>query len=521
MENWPSVMNRLFNLWKRTLTLSPQAPFVLAVWLGIPLLVVMGFGLWAIIDGGFLLEFSGALLLLTAMALLVLWLLKQKRRGAVLGDVPADAALLHPLVSTPRDWGPVDQQQFTMLRELIRKQLVDSAGWGEMQGYALQVIEKSAELNRKTQWAFSLPEILYLIEDVSRRYRKILLQHVPGIEHIELSWIKFGMEQRQNIYAVGKIVSGAANVWRVAALATPVGVLSELRRQVTKALMAQAGEGLQWRLKQAFLEDVAIVAINLYSGRLNIHDTTFLDEDDHLMAAEPVDPLRIVMIGQVSAGKSSIVNALMRDMVAETSLLPSTNDARIYSCSIEGMEIIELVDLPGLNGEEERVELIFQHATKAHVIVHVLRADQSARQADLMFRNALEEWYRREGNLNHRRAPLITVLSQVDRLKPARDWSPPYDLETGQGVKVAVMRDAMDYNLQLLGEGKIIPLSVSDDRPWFNLDKLEEALQAVIKEGINTQLNRHRLQRHSPGWLAQIERVAESVTSLFRVIRER
>ena len=45
---------------------------------------------------------------------------------------------------------------------------------------------------------------------------------------------------------------------------------------------------------------------------------------------------------------------------------------------------------------------------------------------------------------------MITVVTQVDRLRPIREWQPPYDWQRGDRPKEVSIREATDYRASLL-----------------------------------------------------------------------
>src|SRR5207237_9985640 len=93
------------------------------------------------------------------------------------------------------------------------------------------------------------------------------------------------------------------------------GVLSyRLRGYATRLLILETGRA----------------AIDLYSGRLTLSDDEMRaaqQSDLAAAAAQPLAPVRILLIGQVSAGKSSLLNALAREVRAAVGPLPTTTNA--------------------------------------------------------------------------------------------------------------------------------------------------------------------------------------------------
>ncbi len=79
---------------------------------------------------------------------------------------------------------------------------------------------------------------------------------------------------------------------------------------------------MQYAAKQALLDEVAAVAIDLYSGRFSIEDgaakASDVSELDEQRFAPELEPVRIVLVEQTSSGKSSLINALKQELVAES-----------------------------------------------------------------------------------------------------------------------------------------------------------------------------------------------------------
>jgi predicted GTPase len=66
----------------------------------------------------------------------------------------------------------------------------------------------------------------------------------------------------------------------------------------------------------------------------------------------------------------------------------------------------------------------------------------------------------------------IAVVTQVDRLRPLREWQPPYDWQWGQRPKEISMREATRYRQEQFGQvcDRVLPLVTSDRasqrQPW-------------------------------------------------------
>jgi uncharacterized protein len=79
----------------------------------------------------------------------------------------------------------------------------------------------------------------------------------------------------------------------------------------------------------------------------------------------------------------------------------------------------------------------------------------------------------------------IAIVTQVDRLRPIREWNPPYDWQWGDRPKEVAIREATEYRLQLLGDfcNLVLPVVTGDSktgRTDWGIDTLSLALLDAI-----------------------------------------
>ncbi|MBG0780330.1 MAG: 50S ribosome-binding GTPase, partial [Desulfotignum balticum] len=231
-------------------------------------------------------------------------------------------------------------------------------------------------------------------------------------------------------------------------------------------------------------------------------------------------PLRICFVGQTGSGKSSIINALVDAMVAEVNPLPSTSATTVHQCRIDGMDMVHLVDLPGLDGKEKTPKHLLKEATRSDMIIWVLKANQPARSLDSEFKQHFDAFYLATARRSQKRPVIIGVLNQVDRLPPVQEWHPPYDLENPKTPKAKTIKAALTYNRDLLGLDELIPLAVAENQPPYHLDELKKRIDTSCQQGLQTQLNRHRIQTNGMGKIRdQAGRLYQSGKSLFAIIK--
>jgi uncharacterized protein len=101
-------------------------------------------------------------------------------------------------------------------------------------------------------------------------------------------------------------------------------------------------------------------------------------------AAEPCEVV-VAVVGQVNAGKSSLINALLGQRTAETDVLPATRDVRRYRLrqADQHDSLWTLLDTPGY-GEEgatsQQKRAIQTALHEADLVLLVMKATSPARQ---------------------------------------------------------------------------------------------------------------------------------------------
>src|SRR5262249_48637955 len=209
----------------------------------------------------------------------------------------------------------------------------------------------------------------------------------------------------------------------------------------------------QWLLKW-YVDRVGYHAIELYSGKLLL--TRQFDPSTPLRlpaTAEPLvpsqtviaEPLRILMLGQLKAGKSSLVNALFGTPLAATDALPMT--AHITSYVLDRPELGGTIIISDMGGYEdptvpqERLAAALAEAQRADLLLVVLSAINAAREPDRRLLAQLRAPFAAQPVL--RPPPVVVVLTHIDVLRPHRAWAPPYNIVSPDSPKARAIRDAL------------------------------------------------------------------------------
>lgn len=318
-----------------------------------------------------------------------------------------------------------------------------------------------------------------------------VLKHVPG-SHL----VTIGQLQKVPTYVnafdwVQKLVFVASAVVNPARLAAyPLWrksgqVTFELQNELIRAFY------------QRYLHQLGYYLIEMYSGRLQGGSQLYRERfgamaaaihagggDTSLLERMQDVSTTIALVGQVKAGKSSLINALMKDQVAETGLLPETRSVARYQLALPHSEQhLTLLDTPGYSEADvtsrQRQEIL-RAVEAADILLLVMAANVSARDADLQVVRHLQQHYRRQPHLKP--PPMIGVVTHVDLLRPLREWSPPYDWRRPDSAKARSMAEAVEYLRSLFGDAVVDYACVytGDARP-ADQSVAEQLLPQLVK----------------------------------------
>lgn len=223
--------------------------------------------------------------------------------------------------------------------------------------------------------------------------------------------------------------------------------------------------------------------------------------------AEPLE-VRMALVGQVKAGKSSLINALLGRQQAAVDVLPQTKQVQQYELRVSTTEDrLVLLDTPGYSDDGATPEQMREMQEAVHgadLILLVMDAASPARRADVKLLGELTAWL--HANRHRKPAPVLGVLTHIDQLRPTLQWTPPYTWRAPSQPKDHSIAGAVGYTRQQFGEqlAEVIPVctDVARDRAWGVYEELLPVMLGVLGEAracallrtLHAELDTHRVQ---------------------------
>ncbi|ADG69944.1 GTP-binding protein HSR1-related protein [Planctopirus limnophila DSM 3776] len=203
-------------------------------------------------------------------------------------------------------------------------------------------------------------------------------------------------------------------------------------------------------------------------------------------AEDSLSPLvKLAVVGQVKAGKSSLINAILRQQAAFVDVLPATSGVAEYHCLLpmSAGEVV-LLDTPGYTDatlSPRQFAAILEAARQAEVVLLVMAANNPAKDPDVQLMHRLQEYFQQHPQ---ERPPLLVgVISKVDLLRPTLEWSPPYQFlnPAATSAKEVSVREVVQYHQEVFH---------STIRHWVPVATRLEARTTTLESGTPETPNR-------------------------------
>lgn len=451
---------------------------IILVLILLPMVLFGGVGAWALWERGYLLWLSWTLPVCWAVA----WfLLKNTKRL----DLPP------PTIGSEEHWTPQDMVAAKIVEaEQKRLEGVTGEDLTDVKFYRDRTLDLATKLAlhyhpkaKDPLDKLSVVELLTVGQLVAQDLEEWFQTYVPGSHLITVG-------QWRTLSKAPEWWNVASNVAWIASIA--MNPLSIGRYALSRAVGGSVTKHLQTGLLGMFftfyIRQLGLYLIELNSGRLRGGAASFRQAMRQLEAAkapagsmipptapEPVT-VTIAVIGQVKAGKSSLINCLLGDQRAAVDVLPLTKDVDRYELRLEeAADRLILLDTPGYSdagATRMQIEATCEAVRQADLILLVMAATSPAKQADASMLVELNEWFRMQHRLKP--PPMMGVVSKIDGLRPIMEWAPPYDWESPSRPKEHSIREALDYARQAAGEDLKAVIPVCTDREHGRVYGVEE-----------------------------------------------
>jgi predicted GTPase len=394
--------------------------------------------------------------------------------------------LLRPLdFEPPRHWTDRDKKAWQLVEARAKAAAkLDAAKFTDVSFYLATAQEMAQELAafyhpgaQDPVGDLTVPEILAVIELASHDLAELVDRYLPGGHLLTIK------DWRRAKKASDWYQSASQAYWAVTALFSPIN--TGVRYAASKIGLSTPLQMLQDNLLlwffEAYVHRLGTYLLDLNSGRLRVGATRYRallaeaaprSEADGTAAdeADQVRTVTITLLGQVKAGKSSLVNALLGEQKARTDVLPATDVVERYELQPAGVPtrlvLLDTVGYGHAGPKADQVKATREAAQQSDLLLLVLHARNPARQADLAMLQALRAWFAERPDL--KMPPLLAVLTHVDLLSPALEWAPPYNWERPVRPKEENIHEALAAAREQLGEylAGIVPVCTTPGKVY-------------------------------------------------------
>jgi predicted GTPase len=360
----------------------------------------------------------------------------------------------------------------------------------------------------------TIPEMLAVVELASHDLAELVDRYLPGGHLLTLHHMRQARQATQ-------WYSTASNIyWMISAVFSPIDTAA--RYLASRFGMSQPWQMLQQNLLvwfyTAYVHRLGTYLIDLNSGRLKIGARRYRElvqapDGDGAKTPAKVDVeehvrrVTVTLLGQVKAGKSSVVNALLGEQRARTDVLPATSEVERYELQPEGIEtrlvLLDTVGYGHAGPKADQLRVTEETAQQSDLLLFVTHARNPARQADVQMLNALHDWYAARPDL--RMPPILCVVTHIDLLSPAMEWSPPYNWHEPARPKEKQIAAALETVREQVGQyvTGIVPVCTAPGKVYGIEEALLPAVMELLDEGhavgllrcIRAEINADKVRR--------------------------
>jgi predicted GTPase len=347
--------------------------------------------------------------------------------------------------------------------------------------------------------SLTIPEMLAVVELAAHDLAEMVEQYLPGGHLLTVK------DWRNARKAVDWYQTANNVYWAISSIFSPINTAA--RYAASKVGLERPFQMLQRNLLYwfygAYVQRLGTYLIDLNSGRLRVGAKRYRElMAQHTAQAAPsadgaalvsdgmagVDPaeqihrVTITLMGQVKAGKSSLINALLGEEKARVDVVPATSEITRYELRAEGITtrlvLLDTVGFAHTGPKEDQLRATQEAAQESDLLLLVLHARNPARQADLEMLQALQTWFKARADLKV--PPIVGVLTHIDLLSPSLEWEPPYDWQKPTRPKEQHIAEALHVVREQLGEylTGVVPVCTAPGKVYG----IQEWLLPVVAE---------------------------------------
>jgi uncharacterized protein len=473
--------------------------------IGVPFLALAGVGSYFLWERGWGFYAWWPMMFCMGVGYFLAWHWQKQRR-----------LLLPPDFESPTHWTERDQQAWKLVEaRATNLDKIPNEKLGEVQYYLQTGQELAQELARfyhpgaqDPVGNLTVPEVLAVIELASHDLSEMVDKHLPGGHLLTINDWKRAQKLTEWYQKANNVY------WAISAFINPIE--TGMRFAASQVGLSQPLKMLQQNLFAwfftAYVHRLGTYLIDLNSGRLRVGATRYrqlVEESskaaliDHQpmekVAAGPfprdgnavdaVDQVRqvtVTLLGQVKAGKSSLINSLLGEQRARTGSTPLTDGVERYELATPGIPtklvLLDTVGYGHTGPKSDQVAATAEAARQSDLLFLVMHARNPARQADLDMVDQLRKWFASRPDL--RSPPVVGVLTHIDLLSPAMEWSPPYNWQSPTRPKEVNIHDALAATRQQLGDRlvSIVPVCTSEGKVYGIDEALLPAIAGILDE---------------------------------------
>ncbi|WLD56748.1 50S ribosome-binding GTPase [Salinispirillum sp. LH 10-3-1] len=417
-----------------------SAPYLFIVW-GLPFAGLALAGLWWLFQEGWFLWFIGFMVIVSALPMLYFLIANIRPKEARDLEIPIEALC-------DAEWAEADRLAFIGLSDEVKHLALARENLDQLWDDTLTIMSTTSIYYKKGRTSFSAAEILTLIERVAHNYLQEL-ERFGFLSKIPLGFVDAYISHNDKIEAVKR----AWKIYRKMRIFTPTGFFAEVRAMMTDPLWDKMSVSFKSKLISLLYLEILKASVSLYSGQYRSieHPSKRLKNDQAIAEQQlKIEPIRVVIVGQSNAGKSTLVNTLLQGCDhAATGIMSTTDKAHVYEWVFEDTKAYRVVDLPGYTAQEKSLASTVSEMIDSDLVLWMVKATQPARKPDAELLKLLNQ--RVERSKTFLAKPMIVgLITHGDQLPPKSDGIPDNWLASPD-PKSHVIREAKGYIESMLG----------------------------------------------------------------------